>query len=271
MKAEIHKKLKDCKSALESLGAERVTREQQAAFILEVAMAFQNIANQALETNYGHEMFDQHPNTRLATVLVGREEKFAETMDKWGHEQNFNDEDEVATEYTLQLDALGNALDCHSGSQSAEGYNGELEPLRTIPNPPELEDALSEHGTVKEPGHIVLEWIEEVYRTSKGFEIGTFNSALLSTLMKRQSMRWEAISLGYISDAIAIVHQFISTALKHICADERVHDSLLDHLMDELTEKYKSTLKHVHFLLAVEMTGNLRTEDPSFNADLNER
>ncbi|WEW61266.1 hypothetical protein PRK78_006756 [Emydomyces testavorans] len=254
VKSEILKKLKACNKKLESLGAERINPEQQAAFILNIATKFQDIVNRALATNYGcDDLFDEDLNLRLATVLVHREEDFATTMEQWGQEYYFNSEGEQVE----HVDAADDPPELEKAKD-----------LRTTEDPGDLGDILHDQGKVVEPRKLILKWIESVYRDSKGFEMGTFSPSLLPTIMKRQSSKWRAISLGYVSDVVVFVHQFISKVLKAICVDERVHLSLLDHLMDELIAIYKSTLQHVRFLLSVELTGILRTADPRFNENL---
>lgn len=266
MKTEINQKLKICKSALKSLGADRATSEQQAAFILNIVTKFQEIVDRALATNYGcDDLFDLNPNLRLATVLVHREDRFARTIEHWGQEYHFNPEEQL--DQTETEDNLENQPEHEPESKPKPKKKLRL---RDISSPQELDDILYDQETITEPGKSVLEWIRNVYRNSKGFEIGTFSASLLPTIMKRQSTKWRAISLGYISDAIAIVHQFIAIVLKSICADEQVHTNLLEHLMDELTAKYKDTLQHVHFLMSVEAAGVLRTEDRCFSENLNQ-
>lgn len=86
------------------------------------------------------------------------------------------------------------------------------------------------HGCdhVEEPLHACTEircpvdrgisrWIEKLYCDSRGFEIGTFNPCLLSSLMKKQPARWPTLAEGYISDIITIVHTFIRKALCRVC------------------------------------------------------
>jgi hypothetical protein len=86
--------------------------------------------------------------------------------------------------------------------------------------------------------------------------------------MKRQSTKWTGLALGYISDVVVTVHNFILGLLRSICADERVRTNLLSILMDELVERYKEALEKVSFLLYVERVGTPITQNHYFNDNL---
>lgn len=85
----------------------------------------------------------------------------------------------------------------------------------------------------------ILPWIESLYRDSRGFELGTFNSSILSGVLKKQSAKWPSLAEGYISDIISIVHTFTAKALTISCGDQRLGQSILSLLMDDLIEKYR--------------------------------
>ncbi|KAI1964953.1 hypothetical protein LOZ58_001645 [Ophidiomyces ophidiicola] len=234
-------KLTICKKELQSFGADRRTPQQQAAFLLDIGTKFQDIVGQALVTDYGrNELFEQYPEFRLATLLVHREEEFGKTMIGWGQQYHF---EEVNKESETDSDEKDR-------------------------NPIELEDILQDQEIVCEPQKKFLEWLQGLYHQSKGFEIGTYSGSLLATVMRKQASKWRAISLGYISDVIVIVHEFITKVLDSVCPDKQVHSGLLEHMTDELTEIYKKTIQHVHFLLSAEFSGILRTQNQAFGEEL---
>ncbi len=79
--------------------------------------------------------------------------------------------------------------------------------IRTVPDHPELEDLVSAAQKLPEPrSESFRVWPKDVYRNSRGFGIGTLNPSLLAVIMKRQSMKWEGLALGCISDIMTIVH-----------------------------------------------------------------
>ncbi|KAI1942762.1 hypothetical protein LOZ66_001169 [Ophidiomyces ophidiicola] len=211
-----------------------------------------DIVGQALVTDYGrNELFEQYPEFRLATLLVHREEEFGKTMIGWGQQYHF---EEVNKESETDSDEK---LAC-----------SEIKDVRETENPIELEDILQDQEIVCEPQKKFLEWLQGLYHQSKGFEIGTYSGSLLATVMRKQASKWRAISLGYISDVIVIVHEFITKVLDSVCPDKQVHSGLLEHMTDELTEIYKKTIQHVHFLLSAEFSGILRTQNQAFGEEL---
>ncbi|KAI1923795.1 hypothetical protein LOZ65_003246 [Ophidiomyces ophidiicola] len=217
-----------------------------------IGTKFQDIVGQALVTDYGrNELFEQYPEFRLATLLVHREEEFGKTMIGWGQQYHF---EEVNKESETDSDEK---LAC-----------SEIKDVRETENPIELEDILQDQEIVCEPQKKFLEWLQGLYHQSKGFEIGTYSGSLLATVMRKQASKWRAISLGYISDVIVIVHEFITKVLDSVCPDKQVHSGLLEHMTDELTEIYKKTIQHVHFLLSAEFSGILRTQNQAFGEEL---
>ena len=57
-------------------------------------------------------------------------------------------------------------------------YHGVMNilPAVSTPRPPLLES--------------ILEWIEREYKSSRGFELGSFNPSILLTLFQELSMKW---------------------------------------------------------------------------------
>ena len=111
-------------------------------------------------------------------------------------------------------------------------------------------DATVKKGTLK--------WITRVYESSRGFELGTFDSSLLVMTMKVQTERWEALALAYINDIISMAHSFIVCLLKLLCPDLRMRDGLSLVLMEDLTKMYRKAIDHVCFLLRLKEWGRQR-------------
>lgn len=261
MRAELSKKLKAKKDALQALGAERDTTKKQSDYLLEIITTFQEITSQALVTNYVNDLFDENDDIRLMTTLRNRNDVFKCDMADYGHEYSFastgNDQ---------------NAFDLPSSIPWPENETKDIEHVvaRKKKNLAELEDILYDQEILYPPrDEDILDWIEGLYRRSRGFEIGTFNPALLSTIMKKQSTKWTALALGYTSDVITMVHNFIVGVLERVCPDDRVRENLLSVLMGDLIKRYKEAERQIEFLLHVERVGTPMTlrdfskEDPS--------
>lgn len=103
----------------------------------------------------------------------------------------------------------------------------------------------------------IYKWLESEYRSSRGLEVGTFNTSLLPTVMRRQSKKWKSISLGYISDIVAIVNTFIVSVLTDLCGDPRISRGLLSIMTDGLHRAYSKAVKHTIFLLENERSDSL--------------
>ena len=76
----------------------------------------------------------------------------------------------------------------------------------------------------KTTGEVVSihDWLKEVYRGARGFELGTLNSSLLAVTMKRQSRKWKILALGYIADIVTLTYHFVTGLLRVVCPVERV-------------------------------------------------
>ena len=104
-------------------------------------------------------------------------------------------------------------------------------------------------------------WLRQLYESSRGFELGTFDASILATKMKNQSSKWTGISLGYVSDVIVIVHRFTCKALDVTCHDEAMKVTLMSVLFDGFHCRHQKAVQRVNFLLEVERSGTPLTTD----------
>ena len=256
VKREISKLLKTAKEELTKLGAKRDSNDEQRAYLMEMAINFQEVVRLALAAQYGnHDCFEKHPNLRLATDMVTRNERFSLDMDQWGHTYTF-DCDEFDLEPTVP-------------------YADDDEPnlvVRTQPDNADLEEVVLDHlkvdDLVKEH---TLDWLMEEYQTSRGFRLGTFDNSLLSTTLKAQTVRWTSLALGYISDIITLAHNFFKLLLKLVCPDDRARNAILATLMDHPLCGYKGAYKLVEHLLRLERSGTPITLNHYFNDPLQKK
>ena len=113
-----------------------------------------------------------------------------------------------------------------------------------------------------------MKWIECEYKSSRGFELGTFNPSILPTLFQAQSKKWETLASMYITGAVTATHHFCKVLLTYLCSEERVATSLWSLLMDHLLQRYRRTVEHVEFLLRTEHLGTLLTTNHYFAENL---
>lgn len=251
---------------LRALGVDRESSERQNAFLLKLSISFQRIVSLALDAKYGgDDLFDEDPSFRLATSVVSRNSQFAAELDDWGLEYRFNSTEDCKNE-------LGSKVG--ETPPSADGKGGEsakVETLNTrkVADLPELGDILHEAENLpacKQQG--ISQWIRTVYESSRGFGLGTFDSSIVATTMKKQSSKWTGLAQGYVSDVMVITHTFITKLLASICSEEHVKRELLSALMDGLEQRYIKASDQVQFLLEAERMGIPMTLDNYFNDNL---
>ena len=133
----------------------------------------------------------------------------------------------------------------------------------------ELDELMHDDTRVPEPMESGIKgWLAAVYKSSQGFELGTFDPALLPIVWKKQSKNWDTLALAYIDDIIAIVHRFTVTLLSKICKDERIRRGISSVLYEELAKRYKKAIDHTDYLLTVERSGTPMTTNHYFAENL---
>ena len=269
MRSEVIKRLKDSKALLQSLGAQRDTTEQQRRILLDVVSAFQEITQHALATNYGvSDAFDEDKDLRLATLVSVRNDVFSYDIARHGHTYTFRPKPEETDSGVDDRDERRNNPIDTENPQNIMQSRKSWEPTRNT-SVDDLDDILHVSEPVEPSIKLgILAWIEGVYSNSRGFEIGTFNHTLLSTLMKKQSIKWSVLAWGYISDIISVVHAFIRKALEVVSKDTQMSSRIMSLLMDDLVEKYKHAMSTVEFLLRIEREGTPVTLNHYFNDNL---
>lgn len=257
---EINKKLMTCKESLKSLGADRETQIEQTKYLLAVVTEFQRITSHALDAKYsGDDVFDHHPSLRLATLVVDRNETFAEDIAANGHKFCFGTSqspDDPIAEVVSEVDV--------SEEEPEDGVA-----VRTTENHSDLEEILYDQVHLDEPEEDgVLDWLKDLHESSRGFGLGMPDPSLLAITMRKQSFKWTGLALGYISDIVTIAHTFICDLLEIVCPDERVRAGLLSRLAENLLAKYKKAYSFAEFLLDVERSGTPTTLNHYFNDNL---
>ncbi|KAJ5607274.1 Dynamin [Penicillium hordei] len=267
VRAEVIKKLNQAKADLKSLGKERETPEQQRGFLLDIISDFQELTQLALTTNYGaRDVFEKKESLRLATSVINRNITFADEILTKGHRFSFqtNYKDDNRTESpTISDEEDGSDRDRYSSNEEQCVLS------RNTDSCEDLQEILHENVEIQLPSAKgVLDWIQAQHHQSRGFEVGTFSSSLIATLMKKQSMKWSALSMGYISDIIVIVHRFIQENLRTACDDSRLCSSIISLLMDSLMDKYRQALSKAEFLLRIELEGTPMTMNHYLNDNM---
>lgn len=231
---------------------------------------FQDIVEKALSAKYiRSKWFDEEPHLRFATAVVSRNEKLDRTLQQYGQYYAFGYN--VSTILPSTESGRGES-DEETNEDKVKGMYLNEVPLRAIEAPLILEELSLNQQILEEYNNPkILTWIKELYESSRGFEIGTFDSSLVAITMQKQAANWEPIALGYIRDIICMAHNFITSLLKRVCPETHVREGIMTVLMEDLIQKYKKAVDHVHFLLHVERDDTLITLNKGFYGALNER
>ncbi|KAI5196864.1 dynamin GTPase [Aureobasidium subglaciale] len=253
VKREVLMKLNSAKRALKELGEKRQTPDEQRRFTMDISSRFREMVSLALNSNYsGHKWFDECSTLMYVTGVVNCGEAFADAVDKHGHAYGFK------FDYTPEVPGRSNL-----SSNGGQGLK-----LRSTPDHPDLEDLISGERLIDDKiSTNIIEWLSGLYKSSRGFELGTFDKNLLGTTMKAQSAKWEPLAHGYILDIIHLAHVFITDLLKLVCPSARVRNGIMSVMMEPLMEIYRRALEQVQFVLYVEHN-NPQTINHYFNDNL---
>ncbi len=229
-------------------------------------MRFQEITVLALNANYGgNDWFDQHSTLKYQNIVMTRSHLFDVTMEQYGQSYEFKAEDINPSQVTEDTPTILQESDESDKSQ-------ERLLIRTTRTHVELQGVMFEEDSIsKIIGHDTMQWLTKIYTTSRGFELGTFDSSLLAMAMKAQSSKWNAVALAYIADVVNMAHTFVVNLLRLVCPDPQVREGLMSILMNHLMAKYQAAFDSGRFLLRVERLGTPVTLNHYFNDNLEKR
>ncbi|KAK9787206.1 putative P-loop containing nucleoside triphosphate hydrolase protein [Seiridium cardinale] len=259
LKLDIHREWNMARRCVDQMGPSRSTPHAQRAFVNRICERYQSLARNAFTAYYGGDkIFSERHDLRLITQVVKANEVYGHEMRRHGHTRPFAPQDSIQDDQM----AKKKPLEC---SKRIEG------PLVVNDNP-ELEDIIGFAGApLPEVDDLedIMDYIEDVYNSSRGQDLGTFNGALLATLFKEQAKKWESITLSHVARVITLVHHFIAETLKHVCAESRVLEELWNgYLLDDLQKSYRRAMEHAKFLLEIELDGVPLTQNHYFNDNL---
>lgn len=259
--------LKASEKKLNALGPSRETWEQQQKYLLKLADRFQSITANALEARYaGDDAFESTSRLRLATAVVTRNELFSNDVWRRGLTMKFvygkssdehagNDgisvEDQDFEDQNYEHQSLSDSDEAASSSNNSQSGD-DMVPTRYHIVDDDLDDMLYNENIPASPDKGIMKWMEKVYNSSRGYEMGTFDVSLVPFMWKKQTLKWEDLAFGYTSDIVSTVHTYIRELLKEICEEDRVRSALLSVMMDQLIERYKRAMDQTHSILEVE-------------------
>ncbi|KAL5597912.1 hypothetical protein FOBRF1_011705 [Fusarium oxysporum] len=270
VRAEMTTRQKEFEGLLESMGESRLTEAQQRIFIGKVAEKFALIKGYALDAYYTRHRIFENEDLKLITRIREINEAFGKVIYDKGHTRHFSKPQTVNGQgFQSEEEEDDDEEDAESSVTEREDLYATTTCSIPLLGEDDLADILSDSYWCPDPSEEdILTYIEIEYMNSRGYEIGTFNSELLPTTFKEQSKKWRPMARAHVSNAILIVHHFITTVLEFCCPDDSIRTELWSFLLEDLQERYRRAVKHVEFLLEVEFEGKSITYDPEFNESL---
>lgn len=114
----------------------------------------------------------------------------------------------------------------------------------------------------------IMAWIKDLYRNTRGLDLGVFGGVVLASAFKAKSTKWEPITKTFMSDVIILLHRFIITVLDLLCANKRGCNEIWSAISDEVLRRYKRGMDQAAFLLKVEREKKPFTMNHYFNENL---
>jgi hypothetical protein len=259
VKAELNQRLNTAQENLQALGPRREIETEHRQFLMDIAIDFQRTVAQAIRSDYVHdEVFESDQKLRLATESVNRGAKFASDMAKYGHTYEFASEGIADIPDDVNLPMLENADTLHKAVK-----------VRTEHDHSDIRHMVQKDECILPPNDDpILVWLKQIYDTSRGLELGTFNPSLLDGALKCQARKWHQLALGYVSDIVTLVHNFVMKVIESKSPSSRVWDGILTLLQSRLLEAYERAIDHTKFLLTVELNGTPATYNDDFHGVL---
>ncbi|PHH86237.1 hypothetical protein CDD83_10535 [Cordyceps sp. RAO-2017] len=250
LRAETRQMLADSRAALSRLGPTRKTEREQQQYLAAIAGEFQNVVRAAIDADYSRLEAFADDDLRLITKIVNVTDTF---------NQNFawSSCTYAFLETTL---ADGDEEDSGSDDDDSESVRGD--------DFPELESIIVKDWDDPEQKEGIMEWIDSMYRRSRGPELGTIGSGLLSSAFREQTSNWSIIARQYLSRIIIAIHRFILKSLTIICPDERVREELVSRLLGDLVARYSNGMQQAKLLVDIERQQKPYTLNHYFNSNL---
>jgi hypothetical protein len=288
LRKDIDKMLDDARMELDCLGTPRQSENQQRIFLSQMASNFQNLVRASLQAEYAsHSGFDESADLRLITHVINLAETFSLEFKSKGSLRRFEDGGKVegnaegkaerkvkkGKKLNVQLCQPIVGSETNETCRSAENIaSAMLKRVQHVDpeNFPELDNIVSYQDDVKDPEDGIMDWIRNLHLRSRGMDLATFSNGEWASAFKEQSNKWPSMSKSFVSRVIVAIHRFLDCALRHVCSDESVRDTLWSALLDQVLQRYQEGMRAAEFLVSVEREGKPYTLDDCFNQNRQE-
>ncbi|KAH9887112.1 P-loop containing nucleoside triphosphate hydrolase protein [Xylariomycetidae sp. FL2044] len=274
LKKDVAKELSDIRSRVDKMGPSRSEPHAQRTYLNKISETFQSFARDALNAYYaGHHVFTDRKDLRLITRIVEENERYSKTMACQGHTRQFKNKLDDQYQMSFDGDGFTNDIGPSDSSESESATEDQPDESSRVQHA-DLDGIFSTDDPIsyvpkQVPAYGIMQYIQDVYNSSRGLDLGTFSGSLIATLFKEQSKAWIPITLTHMKKIIDLIHHFMYEIMKEICPDTRVRDELWNgFLLDEYRASYVKAIGHAKLLLEIEQDGDPMTLNHYFNDTL---
>ncbi|KAF4945214.1 hypothetical protein FGADI_12113 [Fusarium gaditjirri] len=187
-------------------------------------------------------------NLRLITEVVNTTDEFAADFEACAHTYSFDEINRKESfSHRTSLRVFSDSED-----EEEEDVDDKSSTRFDINLYPDLEGILTKDWTLRQPSTGIMPWITQMYRRSRGVELGTFGPRVLSSAFQEQSIYWQKMATDYLSKVILSVHKFILGALEKVCYETRILNELISGLMADLLARYWDGMNRAVHLVDIE-------------------
>ncbi|KAK0609767.1 putative dynamin [Bombardia bombarda] len=259
LRLETRQMLADSQKDYSALGEPRQKEREQQKYLVAMAGKFQALVRAALAADYSAHKALEDDKLRIITQVVNLTEDFNKDFLQNSHAYSFITS-KVEEEHVAKVEWIPDPV----FSIDLEDLEAELEMFPELNNITTLDVCTNDDF----PDCNIMDWIESMYRRSRGVELGAFGPGLLSAAFREQSVKWGPLTRRYLSEIILVIHRFILRALDVVCTDTKVREELASTIMDRLLARYEDGMRQADFLVAVERDKRPYTLNHYFNSNL---
>lgn len=171
LKADVVKELGTVRALHEEMGPSRNDQQTQRAYLNKISEAFQSRVRDARSANYtSDKIFAERHDIRLVTRIVEASEHYANEMMTKGHTRAFVKNEGIGTEEERELFQLFKLFE-----DEEDDFDATSEITKALRQYPELEQVFDVSETYSTPAGAgrIMDYIEEVYKSSRGQELVT--------------------------------------------------------------------------------------------------
>lgn len=251
---DVSDQIRECKRELDGLGPPRQDEREQRSFLSHIAGTFQDRARAALAADYNADPAFAQDELRLITHVVNITDVFNADFHEGAHSRHFENVEQSEPPVPLE-----EPMDVEHEEEPVDSTAG----LRALLQRAKVDDVTPEEQA--ELGNIVVlagkklfphgdinAWISDIYLRSRGLDLGTFNTHLVSMAFAEQSRNWGRMTQVYMSRVIVTLHRFIAAALRSVCPDEQARSQLWSAILESLVDRYHLAVDQASLLIKVE-------------------